>query len=84
MYEIEPTATGFHGWIIDAGPPRPPASFGELVRVDGGAERTVSLVAAVRTDPRKVPLPRPRVWPIARRRATEARDRLAPHWPVSA
>jgi hypothetical protein len=39
----------------------------------------VALLHDSRVDPTAIPSPRPRLWPLVRRRATTSRDRLAPY-----
>ncbi|MCW2958639.1 MAG: hypothetical protein JWP18_1442 [Solirubrobacterales bacterium] len=74
--------TGFCGWETDAGPREAPWAFGAAMPIDtvGGHELTVRLVPFQGTDPGTVASPPRRAWPVVRRRATEARDRLAPLW----
>jgi hypothetical protein len=71
-------AAGFSGWAIDGSRRRAPSAFGVAERIDGSAELEIGLVPVGQTDPRTVRSPPPRAWPLVRRRATEARDRLAP------
>jgi hypothetical protein len=79
----DPETAGFVGWVMSgAGPSSPtwPMPFGAELRVPPSGELTIRLDPVQHTDPRSVAAPRPRVWPLARRRATETRDRLAPLW----
>lgn len=76
------TDAGVRGWTI--GPEDEAAGsipFGTPRPLAGHHTLDVRLRPRVETDPRSVPDPPGRTWPAVRRRATETRDRLAPHTP---
>jgi hypothetical protein len=54
------------------------AGFGERFAVDSGRRLELRLLSADAVSPTAVPTPRRRLWPVARRIAAEARDRVAP------
>jgi hypothetical protein len=62
------------GWSVAGGAPQP---FGAAVECAPGSAE-VRLHPADPLDLEAAPYPRPRVWPLVRRTATETRDRLAP------
>jgi hypothetical protein len=64
----------FAGWSIGDGRRLP---FGTPVPVPPG-RLELRLVPVAPVDPKNVPAPRPSVWPVVRRFATETRDRLEP------
>jgi hypothetical protein len=74
VHEPKP-GTGLHRWTTGSGGLH---ELGEPVTVGPGNRVTVQLRPREQVDPASVPLPRARPWPVMRRRATEARDRLAP------
>ena len=56
------------------------SGWGRAPAMEASGGRTIEITthAADALDPRRVPAPRPRLWPLIRRAATEGRDRLAP------
>jgi hypothetical protein len=69
--------TGLKGWSR-VGVDLEPHSFNSTVPLGGESDVAIRLHPNAETDPRAVPDPPWRPWPHVRRRAAEARDRLAP------
>jgi hypothetical protein len=65
--------TSFVGWTLGSGV----NPFGQAVPAGGGT-LDLRLAPSAPVDAAAVPAPRPSVWPVLRRAATETRDRLRP------
>jgi hypothetical protein len=68
-------ARHFAGWELDGGWA---AGFGEPVPLERSETVTISLRPQAAVDPEAIGAPQPSLWPLLRRTATEARDRLQP------